>query len=470
MTSHLRMALIEAQDLSSVRSWRSSSMSSPQQQQLTFSNRCSSLTPATAAYLRRIGAWDLLARDRVQPFAGMRVWDGVSGARIEFDLPESWPEPVEEDRADEGQAMAYMTENVNLTSALLTRLDTLGGVAVFDGAKVEEIVFDAEIDGAHHVESAATARDPADAGPDLSEWPVVRISKGGRRLWARLLVGADGANSPVRAFAGIESRGWDYGRHGVVATLRLGSSEAAEVGSSRPQHRLAYQRFLPTGPVALLPLPDGHASLVWTTTPAHAARLKALSPTDFVAMVNAAFRLSTVDLQYMLSISSGQVEELAWRLEHTSTLERDADLIPPAVSSVQEGSVASFPLRLRHADSYVSERIALVGDAAHTIHPLAGQGLNQGQADVASLERALAYAITHGIDIGSLAALEPYGAERYAANHIVMGVCDKLHWLYSAGGGPVVGLRSVGLSAVNAMTPVKNFLMRRASASGAGLW
>ena len=127
-------------------------------------------------------------------------------------------------------SIAYMCENNNLASSLLSRIAELGeGIDIIDKTKVEGISF---------------GQDNGDL--DLSAWPVVQISSG-RRLAARLLVGADGANSPVRTFADIETRGWDYGRHGVVATIKL--EEGAALGE-----KTAYQRFLPTGPVAMLPV------------------------------------------------------------------------------------------------------------------------------------------------------------------------------------------------------------------------
>lgn len=425
VTSNLRIALVEAQDLARA--------ASPSLTPTQFSNRCSSLTPASAHFLNAIGAWQHMRRDRIQEYQEMQVWDGVSGARIEFD----WQPAA----SPSGKSIAYMTENVNLTSGLLKRLNEVGGVDVFDNVKVERIGFGEETEEL-----------------DLREWPVVHLS-GGQSLTTRLLVGADGANSPVRSFAGIESRGWDYGRHGVVATLQLEGD-----GWGGEHHKIAYQRFLPTGPVAMLPLPGNHATLVWSTTPDKAALLKKLSPKDFIAMVNAAFRLSTVDLAFLHSQADGQSDELSWRAQHTPV---DPASIPQAVVGVQEGSVASFPLKFRHADTYVGERVALVGDAAHTIHPLAGQGLNQGQADVQSLVKAISYAVSHGQDPGTQMWLEPYNSERYTANHVLMGICDKLHKLYSVDSGPLVPLRSVGLRAVNALSPLKNFFMEQASGTGA---
>jgi len=367
----------------------------------------------------------------------MRVWDGVSGAAIHFD---SFGTGIAERGEEDGDVVAYMNENVNLTSALLRRIDELGGVSIFDSQKVEDITFGAE---------------DAEVG-DLSQWPIVRLGDG-RELAARLLVGADGGNSPVRQFAGIESRGWDYGRVGVVATLRMESSIPDTTAIT------AYQRFLPTGPVAMLPLPGNFSTLVWSTTPELAAKLKGLKEKDFVSMVNAAFRLGTVDLQYLHTLENGQEEEVAWREQHTSF---SPDNIPRKVLGVQENSIASFPLKMRHADTYIGERIALVGDAAHTVHPLAGQGLNQGQGDVESLSRTIAYGVQHGMDIGVRMSLEAYEAERYVKNHVLMGVVDKLHKLYAVESGPVVWGRSLGLRAVDALAPVKGFFMRQAAGRG----
>jgi len=360
----------------------------------------------------------------------MQVWDGISGSRIEFD----WP------GQQQGKTVAYMNENLNLTSGLLKRIEELGGVEVLEGEKVEGIALGQETEEM-----------------DLKSWPVVQLS-GGRQLTARLLVGADGGNSPVRTFAGIASHGWDYHRHGVVASLDMEGS-----GWGGENYKTAYQRFLPTGPVAMLPMPGNHATLVWSTTPRLAAHLKTLSSKDFIAMVNAAFRLSTVDLAYMHTMASGQADELAWRLQHTPY---ESAKVPQNVVAVQEGTIASFPLKMRHAETYIGERVVLVGDAAHTIHPLAGQGLNQGQGDVESLAKTIEYAVLHGQDIGVKLSLERYNAERYAQNNMLLGVVDKLHKIYATESAPLVGLRSLGLSAVNALGPLKSFFMNQAAGTG----
>lgn len=339
-----------------------------------------------------------------------------------------------------------MTENPNLTRGLLRRLDELPPISVFDKTSVSSITL-----------GAPPSPSPSPSEVNLSSYPHLTLSNS-HTLAARLLVGADGLSSPVRTFAGIPSRGWDYNRHGVVATVKLAPEK---LESRMTDKAIAYQRFLPNGPIALLALPDGCATLVWSTTPQQAAQLKQLNGEDLAAMINAAFRLEIVDIDYMSTMQSGQVSELEWRQSVTGAKDSERE-IPRRVTSVQEGSIASFPLRMRHADTYTSERIALIGDAAHTIHPLAGQGLNMGLGDVESLSQTIEYAATHGADIGTGLSLERYNAERWVSNNRMLGVVDKLHWLYSVRSGPVVGLRGLGLRAVDSVEPLKQFFMGQA--------
>ncbi|KAK2738743.1 putative ubiquinone biosynthesis monooxygenase [Myotisia sp. PD_48] len=452
ITSKLKVALVESQDISKARNWKLN----PDQ----YSNRVSSLAPSSVAFLKRIGAWQHVEAARVQPYEVMKVWDGVTGSSISFDWPD---EPAQRDGSS--KTIASMTENANLIRGLLSHVEFLGGdnVSIFSSTKVTSIS-----NGINHLN-----------GPDLSGWPILTLSPSSPAgnassifpIAARLLVGADGINSPVRSFAGITTHGWDYDRHGIVATLQL----SPQGPNSQPV--TAYQRFLPGigGPIAMLPLPDNHATLVWSTTVQNAAYLKSLPVDAFTAMVNAAFRLSITDLSYMLSLpltarqaspdsklESQHQEELIWRLKHTTIPSH----VPPEVSSIQSGTVASFPLRHRHASTYISPRISLIGDAAHVIHPLGGLGLNLGVGDVTSLHGAIEYAIQHGMDIGDHLSLERYAADRWMINAGVGGACDILHKMYNvAGHGPFALARGVGLDMVDRFTALKGFIMQRASST-----
>ena len=149
-------------------------------------------------------------------------------------------------------------------------------------------------------------------------------------------------------------------------------------------------------------MPDDYASLVWSTTPAIAKQLLGLPAQSFVSLVNAAFRLSHVDLKYLFTeMSPERIEqEITWR---ESISKADENTFPPRVVGVEESSRAAFPLKMNHVDEYTAERIALIGDAAHIIHPLAGQGLNLGLGDVKTLCSVIEESLGFGQDIGMTA-------------------------------------------------------------------
>lgn len=250
-------------------------------------------------------------------------------------------------------------------------------------------------------------------------------------------MGADGFNSPVRSYAKIPSFGWAYDTQAIVATMFHPARGAFESPNTT-----AYQRFLPTGPIAFLPLSPTTSSLVWSTKPPIAAALLASDPSILASMINAAFRLPDVSMRYLHNLildahSSGKPltheevrDEILWRershaIEQTSayasatidasTVESrgippaDSELLPPIVTTIQPGTAASFPLRFNHTESYIGEghggRTVLVGDAAHTVHPLAGQGLNMGLADVECLAKCIENALLQGGDVGMLTSL-----------------------------------------------------------------
>ncbi|KAI1793424.1 ubiquinone biosynthesis hydrox [Ganoderma leucocontextum] len=451
----LRVVLVEAGDLNKVRNWSDGPS--------TFSNRVSSITNASQSFLGEIGAWAHVDEGRTCSIEEMQVWDGLSDARITFSMHDDHASILS---AEPETQLARLTENLNLQRALLRYLDKSGTIEVADKVKVLSIV-----------------REEREGGG----WPLVHLSDG-RVLRTRLLVGADGFNSPVRAYAGIQSYGWAYDTSAIVATLLHNPRTSFQAPNTA-----AYQRFLPTGPIAFLPLSPTVSSLVWSAKPHLAKALLSSDPAVLTAMINAAFRLPEVSLRYLheqivdsaskgTPLSPQQLhEEIAWRershhidLRSAYSLTadtggvppEDADALPPLVTSIQPGTAASFPLRFNHADEYIGDgpgaRTVLVGDAAHTIHPLAGQGLNMGLGDVESLFRCIHKAVLNGGDVGSRTALLPYARERYFENHKIMSACDKLHKLYSSTSEPVVWARSVGLEVLNELDSVKAAIMLNA--------
>ncbi|GAA5815003.1 hypothetical protein MFLAVUS_008507 [Mucor flavus] len=442
-----RIALVEAMDLTGVRNWE------PKLD--NYSNRVVSLTPGSMSFFDQIGVTKHMALDRANGYRDMQVWDGVTDARIHLDsaiLKDYGSKSLKEN------TIAYMVENLNVQSAALKRIEECRA----NGSQIDLIqqVKVAEIEGPKEEEKNV------DEGLDLHDWPTVHLDNG-RKLKARLLIGADGINSPVRNFANIDSLGWDYDAQGVVATLKL--------DPTRPNNT-AWQRFLPTGPIAMLPLSEGYASMVWSTTPAIAKALKNVSSTDFCNLVNAAFRMSHIDLKYLYKQIDMQTfkpacdisEEYHWRESVAKKSMNDQEIfdrefsLPPEIIQVQDKSRASFPFRLRNAESYVSDRVALVGDAAHATHPLAGQGMNQGLLDVECLSQLLEKGATEGQDIGSIHLLRQYASERYLRNIMMITSCDKLHRLFSTDAAPITWARSLGLNAVNNTGFLKAEIMKYA--------
>jgi 2-polyprenylphenol 6-hydroxylase len=240
----------------------------------------------------------------------------------------------------------------------------------------------------------------------------------GRTLGAALVVGSDGAASLSRMLAGIETAGWNYEQCALVTHVR----------TEHPHARTAWQRFLADGPIAFLPLADGRSSIVWTTKPAHAEHLVTCPPEEAAA-----------EIERALDGALGKVEVAAAR--------------------------AHFPLRLTHAKQYCKDRFALVGDAAHAIHPLAGQGVNLGFLDCAALIEVLAQEMERGSDpqaLAELRVLRRYERWRKSENLIALGLVDGLNRLFSTSDATLGWIRRAGLSAVDGSAIAKRFFMGRA--------
>ena len=238
----------------------------------------------------------------------------------------------------------------------------------------------------------------------------------GAVMQARLLVAADGARSRMRERAGIQSVGWSYGQSAIVTT----------VAHERPHHGRAEEHFLPSGPFAILPLPRDRSSIVWTEAAAEAERIMRLDDAGFHAELEKRFGLHLGDISVA-------------------------------------GRRAAFPIGFAAAKSFIADRLALVGDAAHVIHPIAGQGLNMGLRDVAALAEAIVDAARLGLDPGGAAVLDRYQRWR-RFDTMAMGLAtDGLNRLFSNRSDVLRLMRDIGLGVVERLPAVKDFFIREAA-------
>ncbi|KAL6752551.1 hypothetical protein V8C86DRAFT_585190 [Haematococcus lacustris] len=306
---------------------------------------------------------------------------------------------------------------------------------------------------------AAAAGAGAGLGGNDSQGLVTLTLQCGRVLRSRLVVAADGASSQVRQLAGLRTWGVDYQQRGLVATVRC----AGELGCQET----AWQRFLPTGPLALLPVRGGLANVVWSTTPDMARQLERLEPEAFASVVNkalnnspAAPESSALHPAYLAWAVLGRAARAAQRLASPA-----ARYVPPPLLQGWLGQPPrSFPLHLRQAGRYVAPRLALIGDAAHAVHPLAGQGVNLGLADAWQLSQALARARQVGQDPGDAVLLEEeYDAPRRRASLAMTASLDGLRQTFAMQSAPFAAARNLGLGLLNAAGPLKTAIMKYAS-------
>lgn len=264
---------------------------------------------------------------------------------------------------------------------------------------------------------AATIIAPAEVTGYAAEGNGARLTLAdGRVLTAPLLVAADGGQSALRGMAGIGVIGHDYGQTGLVTTI----------AHALPHDGVAYEHFRPAGPFASLPLTGNRSSLVWTERSADAPR--------FLAMDNAAL--------------AGEIEAAMGATLGAVTVEE---------------KLMGFPLRLQVARDFIAPRLALVGDAAHVVHPIAGQGLNLGLKDVAALAEVVVDAIRLGLDHGSDDVLSRYQSWRRLDTASMVAMTDLLNRLFSNDVAPVRALRDFGLGLVDRAGPIKSALIRTAS-------
>ncbi|KAM9067373.1 ubiquinone biosynthesis monooxygenase COQ6, mitochondrial [Sarcophilus harrisii] len=386
----------------------------------TYSNRVSSITPGSATLLSSFGAWDHICNMRYKPFRRMQVWDACSEALIIFDK-------------DDLDDMGYIVENDVIMSALTKQLDAIPDQV--------EVVYRSKV-------ISYTWPGPF-CNTENSPWVQITLADG-RQFQTKLLIGADGQNSGVRSAAGIQNVCWPYDQSAVVATLHL---------SEPTENNVAWQRFLPSGPIALLPLSDTLSSLVWSTSHEHAKELVSMEEENFLDAINSAFWSDANHTDFIDSAGS----MLQYAVTFLQPTKSSARQLPPSVAKVGPKSRALFPLGLGHAVEYVRPRVALIGDAAHRVHPLAGQGVNMGFGDISSLIHHLSRAAFDGKDLGSMCHLTKYETERQRHNVFLIAATDLLKRLYSTTFSPLVLLRTWGLQATNAVLPLKEQIMAFAS-------
>ncbi|XP_073853897.1 ubiquinone biosynthesis monooxygenase COQ6, mitochondrial isoform X4 [Macaca fascicularis] len=233
--------------------------------------------------------------------------------------------------------------------------------------------------------------------------------------------------------------------------ITLGDGSTFQTKLLATENNVAWQRFLPSGPIALLPLSDTLSSLVWSTSHEHAAQLVSMDEEKFVDAVNSAF-WSDADHTDFIDTAGAMLQYAVGLLKPTKVSARQ---LPPSVARVDAKSRVLFPLGLGHAAEYVRPRVALIGDAAHRVHPLAGQGVNMGFGDISSLAHHLSTAAFNGKDLGSMSHLTGYETERQRHNTALLAATDLLKRLYSTSAAPLVLLRTWGLQATNAVSPLK---------------
>ncbi len=344
----------------------------------TYDLRVSALTLASINMFKALGVWSDVVQLGEQAVEKMFVWDHFGSGELDIDS------------ADAGEMqMGAVVENRITVLAIWKKLQQLESCDVFTSSQLEDFNID-------------------DNGVDIN------LSEGAK-IRAALLVGADGSNSKIRQISGIDDYGWEYQQKALVATVR----------PEKSHQNTAWQRFLPEGPLALLPLRDGLISIVWTSNTQTTEANLNLSDTDFC-------------------------EALAEASEHQLGA---FELV---------GARGAFPLKLQFSPEYTQQRMVLIGDAIHTIHPLAGQGANLGLKDATTLASVVLKAHQKGRDIASQQVLRRYERQRKGDNLLMMGIMDGFKRLFGADDMLVQFVRSSGMGAVNSSTLIKNQICKYA--------
>ena len=344
--------------------------------------RVAALTEKTRSIFQQLGVWDAVKAKRASAYQAMNVWDAEGTGRITFDC-----------RQVQQPNLGHIVENSALVSSLMEHIEQQPNIELFCPSTITDY----------------------SVGDD-----VLTISlNSGQTFACQLLIAADGANSAVREYFQFATKQWDYQQKAIVTTIYTEQSN----------QQTAWQRFMPTGPLALLPLDDidgAHCcSIVWSQDTEEAERLMALDDKEFCQA------LSEASEHCLGKILKTEKRHL-------------------------------IPLRQSHAVDYVMPRVALLGDAAHSIHPLAGQGANLGFSDAQVLAEEIASAYGRQLDLGDLSVLKRYQRRRKPENLAAMAAMEGFKRLFGAQNSTLRLIRNYGLSAINGLGAIKNKLIKQA--------
>jgi 2-octaprenyl-6-methoxyphenol hydroxylase len=344
-----------------------------------FDGRSYALAHASMRLLRGIDLWDAI-KDHTQPMLEIKVTDGRAGTG-----PSPWMMHFDHTEIEEGP-MGYMCQDRHLRQALLSKMDGAARITQMSG---ETVV--AQSSGQLTLAS-------------------------GKTVTAKLIVGADGRASGTAERAGIKRTGWGYGQTAIVCAVE----------HELPHGGIAHQFFMPTGPLAILPLPNNCCSIVWSETETRATKIMAIDDTDFLDALRPAFGSFLGELTLV-------------------------------------GKRFSYPLGLTIANRFIADRVVLIGDAAHGVHPIAGQGLNAGLRDVAALVDVLSDAKARGEDIASAAVLARYEQWRRFDTATLAAATDTFNKLFSNDNPLLRAVRDMGMGVINATPRLRRTFIREAA-------
>lgn len=353
----------------------------------TADQRVVTLTPSSIRFLKSLGVWDKLDLSRVVPFYSLQVWESTGGNHFIID-----------NKNNTNQELGRTIEVKHLQACLFERIQELNRCEVAIPSSIEGISQD-ENQGCLNL--------------NLID---------GRKIKTKLLIGSDGARSKVKQFSKIPTYGWSYNQMGIVCTI------SSSLKEEKPK---AFQRYLTNGPLALLPLWDSFYSIVWTVNLEEFEVLMKLSDEKFIAELN--FSLTRPSKHHPISLPLQDEKPFQY---------------PPLVTNICNKRMA-FPLNSLQSQRYIGNRLALIGDAAHSLHPMAGQGLNMGLGDSILLANVIIKNLKGGVDVGDENNLYEYERQSKIMNYSMSLAMEGIKAGFGTSNGVLSKIRNFALNGIN---------------------